>query len=88
TKRENVQLGNVSGKGLSQMLNKPPKTIAGLSVKDVKDVGGVKFLLEHGCWLLIRESGTEPVVRLYGEARDEDELERIMKAGREMALGK
>ncbi|MEK7845482.1 MAG: hypothetical protein AAB257_00770, partial [Nitrospinota bacterium] len=42
----------------------------------------------HGCWLLIRESGTEPVVRLYGEARDEDELERIMKAGRELVLGK
>ncbi|MEK6599600.1 MAG: phosphoglucomutase/phosphomannomutase family protein [Deltaproteobacteria bacterium] len=89
TKRENVQLGNISRKGLVNLLNKSPKTIAGLSVKDAKDIGGgVKFLLEHGCWLLIRESGTEPVVRLYGEARDEDELERIMKAGREMALGK
>ena len=87
TKRENVQLDNASGKGLSQMLNKPPKTIAGLSVKDIKDVGGIKFLLEHGCWLLIRESGTEPVVRLYGEARGEDELERLMKAGRELVLG-
>ena len=87
TKRENVQLDNASGKGLFQMLNKPPKTIAGLSVKDIKDVGGVKFLLEHGCWLLIRESGTEPVVRLYGEARGEDELERLMKAGRELVLG-
>jgi len=88
SKRENVRLDNVSRKGMSHMLNTSPKTIAGLSVNDAKDIGGVKFLLEHGCWLLIRESGTEPVVRLYGEARDEDELERIMKAGREMALGK
>lgn len=88
TKRENVRLDNVSRKGLSNMLNKPPKNIAGLSVKEAKDIGGVKFLLEHGCWLLLRESGTEPAVRLYGEARDEDELERIMKAGRELALGK
>ena len=88
SKRENVRLDNVSRKVMSHMLNTSPKTIAGLSVKDAKDIGGVKFLLEHGCWLLIRESGTEPVVRLYGEARDEDELERIMKAGREMALGK
>jgi phosphoglucomutase len=86
TKRENVQLGNISKKGLVNLLNKSPKTIAGLSVKDTRDIGGVKFLLEHGCWLLIRESGTEPVVRLYGEARDEDELERIMKAGRELVL--
>src|SRR3990170_310890 len=88
TKRENIQLDNASGKGLSQMLNTSPKTIAGLSVKDAKDIGGVKFLLEHGCWLLIRESGTEPVVRLYGEARGEDELERLMKAGRELVLGR
>ncbi|MBI5875713.1 MAG: phosphoglucomutase/phosphomannomutase family protein, partial [Deltaproteobacteria bacterium] len=89
TKRENVRLDNVSKKGLSHILSKPPKTIAGLSVKETRDIGGgVKFLLEHGCWLLLRESGTEPVVRLYGEARGEDELERIMKAGREMALGK
>lgn len=88
TKRENVHLGNIPKKSLANMLVKPPKTIAGLSVKEAKDIGGVKFLLEHGCWLLLRESGTEPVVRLYGEARDEDELERIMKAGRELVLGK
>jgi len=88
TKRENVQLGDISKKGLVNLLNKSPKTIAGLSVKDTQDIGGVKFLLEHGCWLLIRESGTEPVVRLYGEARDEDELERVMKAGRELVLEK
>lgn len=87
TKRENIRLDNVFKKGLSRMLSKPPKTIAGLSVKETRDIGGVKFLLEHGCWLLLRESGTEPVVRLYGEARDEDELERIMKAGRELVLG-
>lgn len=88
TKRENVRLDNVSRKGLSHMTGNPPKTIAGLSVKEARDNGGVQFLLEHGCWLLVRESGTEPVVRLYGEARDEDELERIMKAGRELVLEK
>ncbi|MBI3754536.1 MAG: phosphoglucomutase/phosphomannomutase family protein, partial [Deltaproteobacteria bacterium] len=83
------RLGAGSKRGLSNILNKPRKTIAGLSVKETRDIGGgVKFLLEHGCWLLLRESGTEPVVRLYGEARGEDELERIKKAGREMALGK
>ncbi|MBI3398752.1 MAG: phosphoglucomutase/phosphomannomutase family protein [Deltaproteobacteria bacterium] len=87
TSRENIHLGTLSKKGLAEMLSKPPKIIAGLSVKDARDVDGIKFLLEGGCWLLMRESGTEPLVRLYGEARNEDELERIMKAGRELILG-
>lgn len=88
TRREDVQLGDISKKDLANILKKLPGTIAGLSVKDTMDVGGIKLVLENDCWLLIRESGTEPVVRLYGEARDEDELERLMKAGRELVLGK
>jgi len=88
TRREDVQLGDISKKDLANILKRLPGTIAGLSVKETMDVGGKKLLLENDCWLLIRESGTEPVVRLYGEARDEDELERLMKAGRELVLGK
>ena len=88
TRREDVQLGDISKKDLANILKRLPGTIAGLSVKDTMDVGGIKLVLENDCWLLIRESGTEPVVRLYGEARDEDELERLMKAGRELVLGK
>ncbi|MBI5048830.1 MAG: phosphoglucomutase/phosphomannomutase family protein [Deltaproteobacteria bacterium] len=87
TKRENIHVGNISKSGLANLLDKPPKMIAGLSVENIRDVGGVNFLLEGGGWLLMRESGTEPVVRLYGEARDEEELERVMKAGRELILG-
>lgn len=86
TKRENIHLGDGSKKSLLDMLSNPPKTIGGLTVNNARDVNGINFLLEGGCWLLMRESGTEPVVRLYGEARDEDELERIMKAGRELVL--
>lgn len=87
TKREDIRIDNISRGGLVKLLSKPPKMIAGLSVKETRDVGGVKFLLEGGAWLLMRESGTEPVVRLYGEARDEDELELLIKAGKELAYG-
>ncbi len=86
TKREDIHLSGISKRGLADIMNKPPKTIAGFSVENVRDVGGVKILLEHGCWLLMRESGTEPLVRLYGEARGEDEMERIKNAGRNLVL--
>ena len=40
-----------------------------------------KFLLEGGGWLLMRESGTEPLVRLYLEAETDAALDEIAKAG-------
>jgi phosphomannomutase len=44
---------------------------------------GTKFIMEDGkSWLLMRESGTEPVVRLYGEAESDQKLASLMEAGR------
>ncbi|MDE3192180.1 MAG: phosphoglucomutase/phosphomannomutase family protein [Chloroflexota bacterium] len=69
-----------------------PKTLAGMPVKrklllDTKD--GAKFFREDGSWLLIRLSGTEPLVRVYAETRHQpdlapllDEGERIIGSGR------
>jgi phosphomannomutase len=53
---------------LDQLQNQPLKEIAGQSVVDCNPVDGYKFRLENGSWLLIRFSGTEPVLRLYSEA--------------------
>ena len=50
-------------------------------------IDGTKFLLEGGTWLLYRKSGTEPVVRLYGESGSEAELEEILEAGKGFLLG-
>ncbi|WP_233258553.1 phosphoglucomutase/phosphomannomutase family protein [[Phormidium] sp. ETS-05] len=53
---------------LSQLESSPFSTIAGLVVVDVLAVDGYKFRFADGSWLLIRFSGTEPVLRLYCEA--------------------
>ncbi|WP_234567285.1 phosphoglucomutase/phosphomannomutase family protein [Rhodohalobacter sp. 614A] len=45
-------------------------TIAGLKVVDWNMKDGIKHLLENGSWLLVRPSGTEPVLRIYAEASD------------------
>ncbi|HAL31264.1 MAG TPA: phosphoglucosamine mutase, partial [Coriobacteriia bacterium] len=47
-----------------------PTTLAGMEVLEVIRTDGVKFLLPDDAWLLLRASGTEPLVRVYAEAAD------------------
>lgn len=46
---------------------------------------GVKYLLEEGNWLPIRPSGTEPVLRIYAEARSRKMMRRLLRAGAKLA---
>ncbi len=48
--------------------NKRLKKIAGIQVVDWDFTDGIKHLMEDGSWLLVRQSGTEPVLRIYSEA--------------------
>jgi phosphomannomutase len=52
---------------------------------DDKKVSGVRFSLDNGAWLLIRFSGTEPVLRVYAEAGSPQAVEAILAVGKEMA---
>ncbi len=52
---------------------------------DTKD--GVKFFVDDGSWLLVRLSGTEPLVRVYAETRAKDELGPMLDAGERMVRG-
>lgn len=52
-----------------------PKQIAGYEVKEYNEKDGTKFIFENG-WLLIRASGTEPLLRFYSEA---DSIEKVNK---------
>jgi phosphoglucomutase len=61
--------------------------VGGVAVVEVVTVDGTKLLLEDSSWLLVRKSGTEPVVRLYGEAAGEKALENVLEAGRRWLLG-
>jgi len=56
-------------------------------VVSVNRVDGAKFILEDGSWILMRPSGTEPLVRIYAEASKEQELEVLLESGRKYILG-
>jgi phosphomannomutase len=62
-----------------------PATVAGLRVTDKITTDGYKFVLEDGGWLLIRFSGTEPLIRVYCETMHRDKVGAIMTAGMKLA---
>lgn len=62
-----------------------PQKIDGVTVEDVQTADGVKYYLDDGSWLLIRPSGTEPVLRVYAEASDAERVSALLKFGEEVA---
>ncbi|MFP3895597.1 MAG: phosphoglucomutase/phosphomannomutase family protein [Anaerolineales bacterium] len=62
-----------------------PSTIAGIKVREIDTTDGYRFVLENDDWLLIRFSGTEPVIRVYCETTEEDRIEDILADGLQLA---
>jgi len=62
-------------------LNANPATIGGLKMTGLNTTDGFKFGLEDGGWLLIRLSGTEPLVRVYCETTHSDKVQAILDDG-------
>jgi len=62
-----------------------PAQINGQTVRRVDTLDGVKYRLADDSWLLIRPSGTEPVLRVYAEAPDEEAVDALIQAGRKLA---
>lgn len=68
-----------------RLTQEAPKTIGELSLQSVNGRDGVKYLMQDDSWLLIRPSGTEPVLRVYAEARSPEALEMLIEHGRQVA---
>jgi alpha-D-glucose phosphate-specific phosphoglucomutase len=67
------------------ILNAKPETIGGLKVTELSTLDGYQFRLEDGGWLLIRFSGTEPIMRVYCETTHEDKVQAILRDGLKLA---
>lgn len=65
--------------------NADPETIGGFKVTDLDRTDGFKFNLEDGGWLLIRFSGTEPIIRVYTETTDKSRVQDILDDGLRIA---
>jgi len=62
-----------------------PNSIGSLRVHHISDQDGIKYVMDDDSWLLIRPSGTEPVLRVYAEAREPRALELLIAHGRQVA---
>jgi phosphomannomutase len=69
---------------LRRVADAHPDRIAGLGVERVDDMEGRKFYLDDGSWLLVRFSGTEPLVRIYTETTKPEQVRRILDYGHEI----
>ncbi|MFC4540856.1 phosphoglucomutase/phosphomannomutase family protein [Halosolutus amylolyticus] len=69
---------------LADLEDEIPGTVAGTDVEDVNTADGFKLLLADGSWVLVRPSGTEPVLRVYAEATDEERVRQLLDAGADL----
>jgi alpha-D-glucose phosphate-specific phosphoglucomutase len=81
--RENFRLTEEVKAQFTSKLRSDPAELAGRKVKQVVRTDGLKLVFADGSWVCYRLSGTEPVVRVYAEARSEADLAKLAAAGRE-----
>jgi phosphomannomutase len=68
-----------------RLVDNAPSSIGGVTVRQVDALDGVKYRLDDEGWLLIRPSGTEPVLRVYAEAPTEQGVKALLGYGGEVA---
>ena len=81
--QRSVALNPEREKNLRRLIKNPPSKLAGRYVVEATTIDGVKFDFADDDWLLLRFSGTEPLVRCYAEAGSKKDLRQLLKAGLE-----
>ena len=86
--RINIHLTEANASSVNSRLSQPLSELDGLRVKGKKTTAdGTKYMLEDDSWVLMRASGTEPVVRLYVESSSEEKIKLLAEAGKKFILG-
>jgi phosphoglucomutase len=84
--RIGVKLNAEVAAKLKEKLAQEPSEIDGRKIENINRMDGVKFFFTDGSWMLMRPSGTEPMVRIYAESEDKQELEVLLEQGRRYLL--
>jgi phosphoglucomutase len=84
--RENFRLTPEVKEKFTEKVKRDPHELGGRKVTQVVRTDGLKLVLEDGSWVCYRLSGTEPVVRVYSEARKESDLSPLSKAAKDWVL--
>jgi phosphomannomutase len=71
---------------VSELGANPPENFAGEKVTEVQTMDGTKLIFGDESWLLFRQSGTEPVLRIYAEATSRDRVKSLLEAGEALSF--
>ncbi|CAN5388641.1 phosphoglucomutase/phosphomannomutase family protein [soil metagenome] len=85
--RIGVKLTDEIAESLKEKLSQEPSEIGGKKIENINRMDGVKFIFTDGSWMLMRPSGTEPLVRIYAETENLQDLEVLLEQGRNYLLG-
>ncbi len=85
--RRDMRLGHpvAKDKMTARLRDQAPASIGGESIKEISTLDGVKYILADDSWLLIRPSGTEPVLRVYAEGRSTEIVSALLGYGEQVA---
>ena len=67
-----------------KLTSNPPEALAGAEITRLDTTDGFRFFLAYESWLLIRFSGTEPLVRLYAEAESLEKVRKLLSEGKRL----
>lgn len=59
----------------------PPDKLLRSPLAEIKAYDGVKFVAQDSSWLMLRGSGTEPILRIYAEAKSHAEAQKLLRLG-------
>ncbi|HYE72821.1 MAG TPA: phosphoglucomutase/phosphomannomutase family protein, partial [Blastocatellia bacterium] len=71
---------------VSEMANNTPDSFAGYKVEKVATLDGSKLIFEDESWILFRQSGTEPLLRVYCEATSVEKMTKLMDEGEHLVV--
>jgi phosphoglucomutase len=84
--RIGVKLTHEVAAKLKEKLAQEPTSLGGRKIEKINRIDGVKMLFADGGWMLMRPSGTEPMVRIYAESENKKDLEDLLEQGRRYLL--
>jgi len=70
---------------INRLRDNPPESIEKVKVAKIDTADGFRYILEDNSWLLVRFSGTEPVLRIYAESSSDARVKKLLESGKKLA---